>query len=69
MCGEPEGHVEQGQPVHRCRDHEVCKGEWRVEDGEFVPVVFPGGLTLADARRARAEVAFLSQLFGEGEKP
>lgn len=68
VCGEPEGHVEQGQPIHKCMDHEVCRGEWKIEDGVFVPVVFPGGLSLREALRAQAEFAFLKGLFEE-EQP
>lgn len=55
VCAEPEGHVEAGQPVHKCKDTDVCKGEWTGETEEnIVPVVFPGGYTTYEEAREAA---------------
>lgn len=55
ICGEPKGHVEAGDEVHKCADHQFCKGQWIGDCEEnFKGVVFPGGFTSIE--EARAEV-------------
>lgn len=63
LCGEPKGHVAQGEEVHKCSDHEVCMGEWKGSGEDVVPVVYPGGLNeeQALAKMAENEPARLSR--------
>ena len=41
-CRKPAGHVENGDPVHACRNLTDCGGEWAWEGDKFRVVRLPG---------------------------
>lgn len=47
VCVKPAGHVEQGDGVHLCDSS--CGGAWRMVNGEWRVVEFPGMRGLAKA--------------------